>query len=185
MNRNHLANIIVQIYRTRPFKQGIICQIWYNRSLRIQDFVFKLDLQIITHKILHKTINNFSKNLHTSCTKPCTDSPHENLHEYPIQITHAKSHTNVPHQPHTNTPTRNLTQMPTQKLTQMPHPKPCTNAPHKCFILIGWLPIAPFQMLNLCQSLHKVGIIIIKVHPFPDYCEHPISITKLTITSQQ
>ena len=46
--------------------------------------------------------------------------------------------------------------------------------PH--FILIGWLTITPFQMLNFYQLLHsKIGLAIIKVqkaplHPFPKSC---------------
>ena len=57
--------------------------------------------------------------------------------------------------------------------------------PH--FILIGWLPITPFQMLNFYQSLYsKTGLIIIKMpraplHPFPKSDVLPISINKLTL----
>ena len=66
--------------------------------------------------------------------------------------------------------------------------KQVTN-PH--FILIGWLHMSPFQMLNFHQSLHsKVCLIIIKVpkaplHPVPILFVPPISINKLTLTSQQ
>ena len=58
--------------------------------------------------------------------------------------------------------------------------------PH--FILIGWLPITLFQMLNFHQSLYsKVGLIVPDCSPLPSskILRAPISITKLTLTSQQ
>ena len=47
-----------------------------------------------------------------------------------------------------------------------PHKKPKKTRSRPYFILIGWLPITLFQMLNFYHSLHsKTGLIIIKVLP--------------------
>ena len=55
------------------------------------------------------------------------------------------------------------------------------------WILIGWLPITLFQMLNFHQSLScEIGLLIIKVpkcphHPFPKSYGNPKSMNKLTL----
>ena len=59
------------------------------------------------------------------------------------------------------------------------------------WILIGWLPITLFQMLNFHQSLPcQIGLLIIKGprcphHPFPKSYGNPKSMNKLALRSQQ
>ena len=93
-----------------------------------------------------------------SCTNSCTNCPHKTPCKLPVQILH-------------KFPTENSKQNPAQIPTQSMH-----KTPHKCFILIGCLPITPLQMLNFHQLRHeKVGLIFDKCQRVPSILSQNIA----------
>ena len=170
--------MIFWIYRSRIFRQGIICQIWFIRSLRTQASASKIDLLWENARTGHVQVIDLLQICHVQATVPqtghkpvmyllCTGPwPVMNL----LHIGHSPV-MNLSHTHHRSVSNLSYTgQWSVMNLW-------CTG--HKLVTYrsdLSWTPDLLrihtsswlVQMLNFHKSLHsKVGLIIIKVSKAP------------------
>ena len=151
MNRNHPVNVITWCDRSKAFKQGIDCKIWSSRSLRMYAFVSHIDLPRENPKLVMTPLHKLVLNLSCTC--------------HILVPNLSWNFTNLSQTCHVIVMYLSWTSHELVMYLSYMCPKPVMN-PH--FMLIGWLPITLFRMLNFHQLLHsKVGLITIKVPKAP------------------